>query len=100
MPISTYDIQNFDNIMAGMGDWFTARLLRLMAHADKSNLAKLGQVYPEEFVHFCKWKYGYVPKEYSRIPEINRVVNGFNIKWRDEFGKEYEYIYITSGKDF
>lgn len=55
--ITDYDRANMDRIMAGYGDWFTAKLLRLMAKADAENLDRLRQVYPEEVQAWVDWYY-------------------------------------------
>jgi len=48
MPLTDYDNDNIGPIIQGQGDWFTARLLRLIARADTSNKEKLAQVFPKE----------------------------------------------------
>ena len=48
MPLTDYDNDNIGPIIQGQGDWFTARLLRLIARADTSNKKKLAQVFPKE----------------------------------------------------
>jgi len=46
--MSEYDKQNIEEILGGHGDWFTAQLLRLIAKADKANIANLRIVFPKE----------------------------------------------------
>jgi hypothetical protein len=46
--ISNYDKKYIDNILTGEGDWFTARLLRLISRADQNNLELLRKGFPEE----------------------------------------------------
>ena len=46
--ISNYDKKYIDNILSGDGDWFTARLLRLISRADHNNLELLRKGFPEE----------------------------------------------------
>lgn len=46
--MSEYDIQNVEIILDGHGTWFTARLLRLIANADRRNRAKLACVFSKE----------------------------------------------------
>lgn len=46
--ISPYDRANISSILAGEGDWFTAKLLRLIAKADSSNKERLRLGFPEE----------------------------------------------------
>jgi hypothetical protein len=48
MPLTDYDNDNIGPIIRGRGDWFTARLIRLIARADTSNKKKLAQVFPKE----------------------------------------------------
>ena len=61
--ITEYDIINLDSILVDSKqyNWFTAKLLRLMADSDMANLAKLGTVYPEVLYEFCRWKWHGVP---------------------------------------
>ena len=54
--LSDYDRANIDNLIAGKGDWFTARLFRLMAHADPQNLERLRKGFPEEIEAYLKWR--------------------------------------------
>ena len=56
MPLSTYDKANIGKIIAGDGDWFTARLLRLIAAADMINRDRIRIAYPEEVSTFEKWE--------------------------------------------
>lgn len=55
MGMSTFDSNHITEILAGHGDWFTAKLLRLIAKADAENLAKLEQVYPQEVGAYKAW---------------------------------------------
>lgn len=55
--MSPYDKEHIDKIiMHNHGDWFTARLLRLLQHADARNLARLQTVYPKEVAAFLQWR--------------------------------------------
>jgi len=56
--LTDFDKAKISDIVAGHGDWFTARLLRLIAHADLTNLGKLRQVYPEEVEAIETWRKG------------------------------------------
>lgn len=47
MTLSSHDKANVGRILAGYGDWFSAELLRLIAHADKQNRERLWRVYPD-----------------------------------------------------
>jgi hypothetical protein len=50
--VSTFDIENLDEILSGEGDWFTAHTLRyldqVLFKADSENLAKLLCNFPQE----------------------------------------------------
>ncbi len=48
MTLSQWDRENVERILGGHGDWFTARLLRLIARADGRNRALLAKGYWEE----------------------------------------------------
>jgi hypothetical protein len=99
MSISSYDIQNIESIISGTGDWFTAHLLRLMAHADKDNLRRLGEAYPDVFTYFCAWRYGAVPAEYASSDDIREYVNNSGVSWLKD-GNTYKVISLTNRKDF
>jgi len=49
---------DFKQALSGDGDWFTARLFRLMLKADISNMAKLASVYPDEAQIVADFKAG------------------------------------------
>lgn len=46
--MSNYDKQNIGNIICGEGDWFTAKLIRVIRDADFSNRRLLFRGFPEE----------------------------------------------------
>ena len=52
MALSDYDKAHVGDILAGQGDWFSARLLRalndLLPYADEMNEYKLRSTWPEE----------------------------------------------------
>ena len=48
MTLGQWDIENVERILGGHGDWFTARLLRLIARADGQNRARLASGFPQE----------------------------------------------------
>ena len=54
--ISEFDKEHVDEIMVGEGDWFTAQLLRLCAKADRRNLERIRQGFPEVVALFEKWQ--------------------------------------------
>lgn len=56
--ISPYDRANISSILAGEGDWFTAKLLRLIAKADSSNKERLRLGFPEEVEAFENYMTG------------------------------------------
>jgi hypothetical protein len=55
MPLSDFDREHLGSILDGNGDWFTAQLMRLIAKADKENLAKLALTFPEEVHTYLDW---------------------------------------------
>lgn len=54
--ISDYDRANMGKIVAGHGDWFSARLLRLIVKSDAVNLEILRSVYPKHVQAYEEWK--------------------------------------------
>jgi hypothetical protein len=54
--ISSYDREHIGEILAGHGDWFTAKLLRLIAKADFENRAKLRLGFPTEVQAYLDWR--------------------------------------------
>lgn len=64
--LSDHDRENIDRIMGGYGDWFSARLLRLMAKADKENRQILANAYPDHYVAFIGW---YMDQPVVGVPE-------------------------------
>lgn len=45
--LSDYDRANLDKILAGHGDWFSAKLMRLIMKADKENRSRLRLGFPD-----------------------------------------------------
>jgi len=58
VTISDYDRANVGAILSGSGSWFTAELLRLMAHADSLNFAKLAIAFPDVAQAYTDWYEG------------------------------------------
>ncbi len=58
MPMSQYDKENLGDLLFGEGDWFTAKLLRLISKADSKNLEKLRLGFPEEVEALELWRKG------------------------------------------
>ena len=56
--ISPYDRAHIGEILAGEGDWFTAKLLRLCSKADKDNLERIRLGFPEVVEAFENWHNG------------------------------------------
>lgn len=56
--ISDYDRAHIADIIAGDGDWFTAKLLRLIAKADLANRERIRRGFPEEVRAFEEWQLG------------------------------------------
>ena len=48
MEMSDYDKASIGEILAGLGDWYAAHLIRLIVKADGNNLRLLARVYPDE----------------------------------------------------
>ena len=46
--LSDFDKDRLTDILSGEGTWFSAMLLRLIAHADKDNRRKIAKVFPED----------------------------------------------------
>ena len=55
MPINDYDRAHIEDIVAGHGDWFTAKLIRLIAKADPHNRNLLRMGFPEEVEAYEDW---------------------------------------------
>ena len=53
--VSAHDREKMDEIMTGYGDWFSARLLRLIAKADLENRARLRLAFPEHVQAYEEW---------------------------------------------
>ncbi len=58
MPMSQYDKDNLGDLLFGEGDWFTAKLLRLISKADSRNFEKLRLGFPEEVEALELWRKG------------------------------------------
>lgn len=56
MPLSDFDRNNVEKLLNNPKecDWFTARLLRLICHADTVNRSKLAIIFPEEVKLVCE----------------------------------------------
>lgn len=46
--MSDWDKEHLGEILSGYGDWFNARLLRLISKADRPEMEKLHQVFPRQ----------------------------------------------------
>jgi hypothetical protein len=53
--ISEYDRTNIHEILQGHGTWFSAMLIRLIAHADSDNRERLRQAFPEHVQAYEDW---------------------------------------------
>ena len=56
--MSNHDKQNIGAIINGEGDWFTARLIRVIVHADLSNRRRLALGFPDEVHAVNVFNYG------------------------------------------
>lgn len=54
-PVSDYDREHLTDIILGLGDWFDAKLFRLIAKADARNRSLLRKAYPEHVRVFEEW---------------------------------------------
>lgn len=54
--ISKFDRARIEQILAGDGEWFSAKLLRLIAHCDSDNLETLRSVYPDHVEAYEEWQ--------------------------------------------
>lgn len=56
--LSQFDRVHLGDIIAGQGDWFSARLMRLIAHADAENRERLRLAFPDHVEAYEKWYNG------------------------------------------
>lgn len=56
--ISEFDKNNIQQILRGHGDWFSAKLIRLIANCDKTNLEKIRSQFPDHVEAYENWYYG------------------------------------------
>lgn len=56
MTLSDYDRLNVGPILRGHGTWFTADLLRLIAHADAANRERLRLAFTDVVEAFEAWE--------------------------------------------
>lgn len=56
--LSSFDQDHIGDILAGMGDWFSAQLMRLIAKADRENLARLELAFPDHVAAYRNWMKG------------------------------------------
>ena len=98
--MNAYDVANIEKLIHGHGDWFTARLLRLLVHADTINLRKLGAAYPDVVAWFLNYRHGGVPTEYSTVSEIMAFMENNNYHhpmWIDSGGNTYRHLQLIRG---
>jgi len=53
--LSPFDLANFSDIVAGKGDWFSAKLVRLIASADSENKERLRLAFPDHVGAYDDW---------------------------------------------
>lgn len=59
MGITNHDKEHIEAIIAGSyGDWFTAKLLRVIKHADFENRARLRLGFPDEVDAVYRYEQG------------------------------------------
>jgi hypothetical protein len=61
--LSEYDRSHVGDAIAGRGDWFSARLFRLLAAADRENRERLRLAFPEHVAAFEAWRDGPLDSE-------------------------------------
>lgn len=59
--VTQFDREYVADIMAGAEDYFTAQLLRLCAKADRGNLEKMRQAWPDVVELYEQWSRGELP---------------------------------------
>lgn len=79
--MSEFDLQHIDTIINDEqgANWFTAKLLQLIAKADMINISKLYKVYPEEVDAMHKYQNGITYEEF-----ISQSAYGHNAILIDE----------------
>ena len=55
--ISDHDRRHIHDFLRGYGDWFTAQLIRLCAKADRENLERIRQGFPQTVAAYEAWYY-------------------------------------------
>ena len=72
MAISDFDRHHVPQILAAQDgrdwDWFSARLLRLISHADAENRERIRLTFPEHVEAFEDWYYSRGP--YASVKEV------------------------------
>jgi hypothetical protein len=68
--ISDYDRAHIGELVGGQGDWFTARLMHLIGHADLRNRARIRIAFPEEMAAFDEWYNATRDEKGSTIEEL------------------------------
>lgn len=58
MTMSPFDIENLGEILAGHGDWFNAKLLRLIALADSEKRKAFHKAFPVQVDAITKYQTG------------------------------------------
>lgn len=56
--VTDFDREHMSDILAGSGNWFTADLLRLCAHADGSNLERIRLGFPQVVAEYEQYLKG------------------------------------------
>lgn len=62
MGLSNYDLAHLEDLIAGEGDWFSAKLVRLIKKADRSNRDLLRKGFPKEVMAVELWEMGRDPR--------------------------------------
>lgn len=56
--LNRYDETHIGEILTGDGDWFSAKLIRLIADADVDNREALREAYPDHVAAYERWLAG------------------------------------------
>lgn len=92
--LSDFDRENISKIMAGHGDWFTARLLRLIGKADPEHRMRLALGFPAEVAAAEQWLRSVKEDEKTQAPSVDVVHDPKNT-----FRIESVWAYISQDED-
>ena len=88
MSMSDYDKKNVGKIIRGHGDWFTARLFRLICVADDKNRAKLFKAFPDEVDVVHKYKTGEAYEALEAMEDLQEQLADLDAKVKKALRRE------------